>query len=59
MDNCPFCGSKPSTGRDKSFMGWRGHYIACINDKCELNPSTALHKTQAAAEKVWDKRKSK
>ena len=58
---CPWCGDIPTAdscdcnvcgGHDKTPM----HSVHCVNDKCEVCPTTGLMPTMAQAVKEWQTR---
>lgn len=52
---CPFCGEEPLGGIGISF-GREMHYVACENDRCEINPSTDYYVVKANATRAWNHR---
>lgn len=53
---CPFCGSEAAMYKYNSDVCGEQFYVECMNEECEVRPSTLLMDTQTQASYAWNVR---
>lgn len=57
LSNCPFCGEEAGMFRyDKNALGRNVYYAECMNEECDVRPSTLLKDSLEEAESAWNVR---
>ena len=53
---CPFCCGKAERIEHQHKYGHKQYAICCLNDKCLIQPCTALYTKKGADTRAWNRR---